>query len=187
MDDQYQKTTQRQQIPQGATADDIGLAVKAILKVPFHVDEITINGSSREIVYSVYLPKTDPPDGMVLDPLPQSMAELLAKIDIKEIPIIKVPKINMKSLGVVSAMLMNAGREKMTGVGWVLGSVQSFCRWMGIKGDRPPVRFMGIPIIQVEELSVDRLLLLCARSVLSDPLDAEIGFSVAMDLEVKKT
>lgn len=185
MDSQYQLKTQSHPIPQGATADDVALAVKAILKVPFYVEEISIKAKNREISYSVHLPKTDPPDGIILDPLPQSLAELLGKLDIREVAAGKVPKINLKSMATVTAMLMGAGREKMTGVGWAVGSLQNFCKWIGVKADVPPARFLGIPLMTIEQLSEDRLLLLCARSVLSDPLEAEIGFAVAMEREEK--
>ena len=191
MDVKYELKTMTQKIPSGSAADDIATIVKSILRLPFNVSDISINPSG--VTWNMYIPKTDPPDGVVVDPTPLDISELLAKIDLTEVPGTKTG-LNLRSLSIVSQMLLAASKKSpgeglvggMKGAAWVVGSRQEFCKWLGVKPENPPTKFFNIPLIESEELPSDRLILLCARSEQSDHLESEAGVVVAMVRKEKK-
>lgn len=192
MAEQYQLRTMRQPIPAGSSADDIGTMVKSILRLPFRVSDIHIS-ENGQVEWKAYVPKAEPPDGVVMDPLPAGISELVAKVELTELSGAKA-SLNLKSLGIVARMMLAAAKKRpddgatsgMVGVAWVVGSLKSFCSWMGIRPSTPPSRFFGMPLIEHDELPDDRLIMLCARSSNQDHLEAEAGFIVAMIKKEKK-
>jgi len=184
--EKYEHRTMKQPIPAGSTADDLATMVKAILRLPFRVSDIHISEYGF-VEWKAYVPKSDPPDGVVMEPLPADITELVSQLDLKELSGSKAA-LNFRSLSVVARMLMAAAKTRpdsgavsgMAGVAWVVGSVDSFCRWMGIKPSTPPSKFFGMTLIEDSEIPKSRLMLLCARSSTSDYLEAEKGFVVAM-------
>lgn len=190
--EQYQLRSMKQPIPAGSSADDVALMVKSILRLPFRVAEIQI--SERGFVeWKAYLPKTDPPDGIIMEPRPVDITELVSRIELSELPGGRT-SLSFRSLAVVARMMLAAAKRRpeggvvsgMAGVAWVTGDLREFCHWMRIKPNSPPSKFFGMPLIEDKEMPGDRLMLLCARSSTSDYLDAEHGFVVAMSQEKKE-
>jgi hypothetical protein len=187
MKDQYQLRTMRQAIPAGSDASSIAAMVRGILRLPFQIAEINISARKSQVEWKAYVPKSDPPDGVVLDPPPSGITELLARIELEELSGAKV-SLNLRSLAIVSKMMLAAAKKRpdqgavsgMTGIAWLVGSMKSFCSWMGIKPSSPPSKFFGMPLIEHDELPADRLVLLCGREAGVDHLEAEAGFIVAM-------
>lgn len=184
--EKYQRRTMKQPIPQGSSADDVAAMVKAILRLPFRVSDINI--SERGFVeWKAYIPKSEPPDGEVMEPAPVDIPELISRIDLEEISGTKV-RLNFRSLAVVAKMMAAASKKSpgdgvtsgMAGVAWVTGSIKEFCRWINVKSNNPPAKFFGMPLIEDREIPSSRLVLLCARSATADYLEAEHGFVVAM-------
>lgn len=184
--EKYDHRTMRQPIPAGSTADDLATMVKAILRLPFRVSDIHISEQGF-VEWKAYVPKSDPPDGVVMEPLPADITELVSQLDLQELSGTKAA-LNFRSLSVVARMMLAAAKARpdggavtgMAGVAWVVGSVTTFCRWMGIKPSAPPAKFFGMPLIEDQEIPDSRLMMLCARSSSSDYLEAEKGFVVAM-------
>ena len=184
MEAKHELKTMTQRIPQGATADDISTIVRSILRLPFRVSEINIDSSG--VTWKVYIPKSEPPDGVVLDPTPGDITELLAKVELTEVSGTKTG-LNLKSFSIISQMLFLASKKTgeglvsgMKGVAWVTGSSEEFCKWLGVKPKNIPTKFLNLPLIESDELPSDRLILLCARSDHSDHLESESGIVVAM-------
>jgi hypothetical protein len=186
MTKQYQCKTLNQKIPVGSSADDVALMVKSILRLPFRVSDIHIS-EQGSVEYKVYIPNFEPPDGIVLDPLPEDIMELMAQIELEELSGTRA-SLNFKSLAIVAQMLLSASRKRMdngavsgmVGSAWVVGSTPAFCKWIGIKPGKKPTKFFGLPLIENSEFPIDRLALLCTRSLVADHLEAECGFVVAM-------
>jgi len=193
MKDQYQLRTMRQVIPEGSDANSIAAMVKGILRLPFQIAEINISARKGHVEWKAFVPKSDPPEGIVLDPLPSGVTELLARIELQELSGTKV-SLNLRSLAIVSKMMLAASKKRpdqgavsgMTGIAWLVGSLKSFCAWLGIKPSSPPAKFFGMPLIEHDDLPADRLVLLCGREAGLDHLEAEAGFIVAMIRKEKK-
>lgn len=177
---------QRQEIPPGATADDVAGIVRAILSLPVTVKRIEINDgmddrSQAEIVWEGYFPKAEPPDGELPEPPPADLFEVLSRVPIEEIGKVRAPKLDMRSLRVVSGLLMMAANRRRAGVAWLTGNGQRFMEWLGVETPEAPTRFLGARIIEHASVPADRLVLLLAKSMTSDPLDADVGLSVVLD------
>ena len=185
-DEQYQLRKMKQTIPPGSTADDVAAMVKAILRIPFRVSDIHVS-ELGSIEWEFRVPKSEPPDGELMEPLPVDVTELMSRVELSELSGTKAA-LSFRSLAIVAQMMLAATKKRLdggvvgglTGVAWVVGSVTSFCRWMGIKPNSPPSKFLGMPLIEDIDIPVSRLILLCARSSTSDYLEAEYGFVVAM-------
>lgn len=184
--EKFELKTMKQKIKSGSSADDIATMVKAILRLPFKVSQITISETGY-VEWKAYVPKLEPPDGQIIEPAPEDITDLVAKLKLIEISSSKIG-LNFKALATVAKMLLECSKKKpddgivsgMTGVGWVIGDIPTFCSWMGIKPDAPPTKFFGMPLIEDSELPSSRIMLLCARSSVSDHLEAEQGIVAAM-------
>jgi hypothetical protein len=179
--------TQRQVIPDGATADDVASIVRAILSLPVTVKTITISDDSSEgrgeIVWEAYYPKVEPPDGELPHPPPEDLYEMLSQIKIEDVGRVKSTKLDMKALRIVAGLLMMAGRRRRAGIGWMVGDAARFMVWLGVKTSNVPTRFLGIPIIERSSIPKDRLVLLLGLSFTSDPLDADSAISIVMEVK----
>lgn len=183
----HELRTERQPIPDGATADDVAAVVRAILSLPVTVKKITISDEGSdgrgEIVWEALYPKVEPPDGEIPDPPPRDLYEVLGRIPIEEVKRVNSPKMDMKSMRIVSGLLMVAARRRRAGIGWMTGDAQRFMEWLGAKTPKPPTRFLGIQIIEQSTIPKDRLVLLMGKSSASDPLDADSGVSIHMEVK----
>jgi len=183
----HELRTERQQIPDDATADDVAAIVRAILSLPVTVKRIEIVDAGAdghpEIVWEALYPKVEPPDGEIPDPPPTDLYEVLERIPIESMEKVASPKMDMKSMRIVAGLLMMAGRRRKAGVGWLVGDAARFMQWLGAKTPKPPTRFLGIQIIERQVIPKDRLVLLLGRSSLSDPLDSEAAISIAMEVK----
>jgi hypothetical protein len=185
-DEQHQHRKMKQTIPPGSTADDVATMVKAILRIPFRVSDIHVSELGF-IEWEFHVPKSEPPDGELMEPVPIDITELMSRVKLSELSGTKAT-LSFRSLAIVAQMMLAATKKRLdggvvdglTGAAWVVGSITSFCRWLGIKPSSPPSKFLGIPLIKDVEIPSSRLILLCARSSGSDYLEAEHGFVVAM-------
>ena len=186
----HELRTERQVIPEGATADDVAGLVRAILSLPLTVKRITITDDGGEeaegrgeVEWEALFPKVEPPDGAIPEPPPRDLYEVLGRIKIEEVGKVNSPKIDMKSMRLVAGLLMMAARRRRAGIGWMVGDASRFMEWLGAKTPKPPTRFLGIRIIERSIVPKDRLVLLMGKSSESDVLDADSGISVYMEVK----
>lgn len=93
------------------------------------------------------------------------------------------PKLNLEAIEIVARMFLAASGFSKRGLAWVVGSLEAFISWMGVKNT--PSHFFNAPIWQYSELPANRILLLCGESTQWNPLDATLGIAAMMSAEIE--
>jgi len=182
----YHKVQQTHPIPENATADTVAEMVRALLAVPVRISQIVIRSQSEnngrgEIVVDMYVRGALPPDGDPLDSPPESLWATLLGVSLTELRPKDNSALNLDPIRAVASMLHAAALDALAGVVWLVGSMERLGTWLTPK---KLVRFsslMNIPIVVMEELPEDVLVLLCARSKTTNPLEATAGFKIVME------
>lgn len=162
-------------VEKDATADDIGMKVAMILSLPFAVDSIVV--SKGEIIAMVWEPDREPPYGDIPEPPPDSLRDLLTKIELVALSSISLD-INVDSLSSLARMLIQARQESKAATAWVAGNAKTFCEWLNVKPS--PSRILDIPLFESDAVPKDKLVLLCGKTAHSNPLSSDYGVLVTM-------
>ncbi len=184
----FEKVQKRFSIPHGATADTVAEQVRQILSMRVSVTTLVISAGggegSGEIVAEIMVPVQGPPHGEVADPDPESVWELLDKIPLEQSKI-KKPRLSLDAIRRVSAVMMEASRRGRAPLAWLVQDQVQFSRWL--KVDAPEhkyvTQFLGLPLIVLNRVPPDKMIMLCGRSNRLDPLKAEWGYVVALEEE----
>ena len=76
----------------------------------------------------------------------------------------------------LTSMMLAASQKKLAGVGWIVGDLREFMRWLGVGVETSaPSTFWNLPLIHYSALEKDKVVLLCATSSRLSPLRAEMG------------
>lgn len=164
------------QIESDATADDIGMKVTMILSLPFAVDSISI--AKGEIRAMVWEPDKEPPYGDIPDPPPDSLRDLLAKLELSDLNTSNL-ELSIDALTSMARMLIQARQESKAATAWVAGDVKAFCEWINVKPS--PSRILDIPIFESNVIPEDKLILLCGKTAHSNPLMSDYGVLITME------
>ena len=148
--------------------------------------KMTSEGTRQgSMVVDMFVSKVGPPDGDIPEPEPGSLWDLMSVVPLTEVRVRK-PRMNMKSLAKVTSMLLTASGNKETEsrapTAWLVNSNPSeFLKWLGLRPSVTPSSFLGLPLFCVPFVEEDRLVLMCARSRKSDPLNSEQGYVLLME------
>jgi hypothetical protein len=159
--------------------DDVCLKIKALAGLPFAIETITITKNSLKA--EMWVHDNDPLSGDVPPEEPINLDMVMTQIELAEITPDEESPINIDALRVVADMLIRNQQSGHSAVAWVAGDVEMFCKWIGIQ--KPPVRFLEIPLFQHGEYGDDKLLLLGANSAQNSPLQARNGIITTMVVE----
>ena len=181
----YDLVTDRELIPDGATADDIADIIRAILRRPLVVKSITVSADDRNVEWTAFVPKVEPPYGEIPAPPPQNYNELMSNVGIIDFDVRRAKKVNLKALSLIAGMLFEVSRRKGVATAWLVHDAKAFGAWVMRKSiKKAPTRFLGLRIVEESSLiPADRVILLAGRSVTSDPLDSTVALSLAVDME----
>lgn len=159
--------------------DDVCLKIKALAGLPLAIETITITKNSLKA--EVWVQDNDPMSGDIPDEDPINLDMVMSRIEVDEVEPDGDSPINLDALRIVADMLIRNQQSGHAAVAWVTGDVEMFCKWIGIQ--KPPVRFLEIPLFQHGEYGDDKLLLLGASSSQNSPLQARSGIITTMVVE----
>lgn len=187
----YEATTRNFDIPVDATQDDIADMLRAILSTRAVIKRVVFEvtpGADKQGRMSVdmMVPKVGPPDGELLEPDPENLWQLMARIPLEDVNLkkvkMRVPAV-MRSVALVMQAATDPGSKARVPVGWMINEDSSlFLRWLGVHTDVAPSVFMNLPLLRVPFVEKDRLVLLCAKSRKMDPIRSERGLVLTMEV-----
>jgi len=167
-------------LKEGEGVDDVCDKIRALAGLPFAFETLTI--TKKAIHAKIWVQtETSPPYGDLPYEDPTSLQSLLQNIDLEEIDAEEESGINVEALAVVASMLLKGRAEELAGVAWVIGSSETFCKWLGIKS--VPVRFLELPVITYDELASGKVVLLCAKSSRNHPFQSRLGVTTTIPEE----
>ena len=186
----YEQMRRGFDIPLEAGPDEVADMVRGIMCAGVSVQSIEIKttpgeGRQGQMIVDMFVPKVGPPDGEVPEPAPENMWQALQRVPLEELRLRK-PRINIKALAKATSMMLlastNLDKEARIPVAWLVNpDLRLFLNWLGIKPKSAPVNFMGLPLIRVPHVAEERLVLMCARSRMMDPLKSEQGYVLIME------
>lgn len=187
----YEEVKRNFDIPAGSTQDDIADMIRAILSTRAVVRKVVLEvtpGQERQgkILVDMLVPKIGPPDGELLEPDPENLWQLMARIPIDTVSLkkvkMRVPAV-MRSVALVMQAALDTSSEARIPVGWMINEdPTTFLKWLGVRVDAVPSVFMNLPLLRVPFVEADRLVLLCARSRKMDPIRSERGLVLMMEV-----
>jgi hypothetical protein len=167
------------EIEEGKSVDDVCDMIKSLAGLPFAMETILITKSHLKVQVWT-LVNTEPPHGELPIEDPGSLSELLQQVELREVESHDVG-LNLGALAVIADMLLQGRAQELAGVAWIVGSVEEFCRWLGIK--RQPIRFLELPVVPYSELPDCRVVLLCAKSAQNHVFQSRFGIATNIPME----
>jgi len=159
--------------------DDVCLKIKALAGLPFAIETITITKTTLKV--EMWVHENEAPNGELPSDDPVNLDMVMSRISFDEIQPDGESLINLDALRVIADMLIRNRQAGLAGVAWIVGDIETFCKWIGVK--KPPVRFLEIPMYQHKETGDDKLVLLGAGSSENSPLQAAYGIITTMVVE----
>jgi hypothetical protein len=165
-------------IPKGASVDDVADMVRFAMSQPINLERVIIEDKLK-IEFWEHNVKKEPPFGDLPEELNKLLSQTLSKAEIVEVDKYSSSSISTKAMATVTTMLLEASRRKMVGIAWVFGNGINFSQWVGIQ--EVPKSFLGLPTNNMDALPPERIILICGRSRVVDPLQGEIAILASME------
>lgn len=173
----FKLQSKRFQIREGSTVDDIADSIRLIMSMPMALERVVIE---QDIRVDFWAQDAEPPFGELPEEPSQSFAEVLGRVDTAELTDSST-ELNLDALAVITTMLIEANKRRRSALAWLVGDPVVFCKWLKVKPT--PNRFLEIPLVKVQDVPKDKLILLCGKSAASNPLESDVGLIVSMSLE----
>lgn len=164
-------------IKEGASVDDVADMVRMIMSLPMALERIVIE---NEVRADFWVQDVEPPFGELPEEQSKSFAELLARIDTDELDTSDVG-LNLDALAVITNSLLEANKHRRAALAWLVGDPVFFCNWLHVKPT--PSRFLELPLVTIDDLPRDKLILLCGKTYASNPLQADRALVITMGVE----
>lgn len=165
-------------IKEGASIDEVADMVRLIMSIPKTLERIVIEDDIRA---DFWAQDNEPPFGELPEEEVKNLSELMGKVDTSELDVESVD-INLEALSVIAGAMLEANRVRRAPSAWVAGSTRAFCKWLGIS--KSPNRFLGIPLLELSEIPDYKLVLLCSKTYVADPLKSDKALVISMPVEV---
>lgn len=171
--------TKKFSIKQGASVDDVADMVRMIMSLPMSLERIVIENDIRA---DFWIQDAEPPFGELPEEQSRTYQQVLGNVEAFEVDTSSV-ELNLDALAVITTMLIEANKRRRAALAWLVGDPVFFCEWL--KVTPTPSRFLELPIVKVDSLSEDKLVLLCGKSYACDPMTADEALIVTMGVEGK--
>lgn len=171
--------TKKFSIKQGASVDDVADMVRVILSLPMSLERIVIENDIRA---DFWMQDAEPPFGELPEEQSKTYQQVLNKIDAYEVDTSTI-ELSLDALSVITTLLIEANKRRHAALAWLVGDPVYFCNWL--KVTPTPSRFLELPIVRIDSLPEDKLILLCGKSYACDPMLADEALVVTMGMEGK--
>jgi hypothetical protein len=150
--------------------------VRLVLSYDGEVSKIVI---TRGVLMADYIVDDEgPPYGKIPDTPSESIGDVLQKIEISTVS--KEDEIRIDSLAIIASALIQARKSLRVGLSWLVSDSDKFRNWIGVKKDVSRLLDIPVYLVSAEQLPNDKLVLLCGKTTMVNPLKADYG--VLMDM-----
>lgn len=171
------KVVQRNYSISGKNLEEIVEQVRLVLSYDGDVSKIVITRGN--ILAEYVVPNNEPPYGEVPDTPVEELKDVLGRLQLDHV--IDGTKLNSRSIGMLTAALIQARDNVRSPVAWLISSQEIYKEWLG--ADRDVTRLLNIPVyvLEKEHLPSHNLVLLCAKTSAVSPLKSDFGVLIDME------
>ena len=146
--------TKKFSIKQGASVDDVADMVRMIMSLPMSLERIVIEDDVRA---DFWMQDVEPPFGELPEEQSRTYQQVLGKVEAVEVDTSCV-ELSLDALAVITTLLIEANKRRHAALAWLVGDPVFFCEWL--KVTPTPSRFLELPLVKIESLPEDNLVLL---------------------------